>query len=93
MLRSGDQGRRRGGLRKVNRRRSLSPRQSHQGDYQGGSGSHMMNPPHSKGYSNHPGSDGHYQHHSHYDSGIRRSTEERPGTPTVSIKAKYSFKT
>lgn len=71
------------------RRRSYSrdthrDRQSHHGDYQGGgSGSHMINQSHSKSYSNHPGSDGHYQHHMHYDSGIRRSTEDRAGTPTV----------
>ena len=90
--RSGEHGRRRENLRTVTRRRSLSPRQSHHGDYQGGSGPHMMNPPHSKTYSNHPGNDGHYQHHMHYDSSIRRSTEDRPGTPTVSINHNIFYK-
>lgn len=43
-----------------------------------------MNPPPSKGYQGHLADDGHYPPAMHYDSGIRRSNEDRPGTPTVS---------
>lgn len=44
-----------------------------------------MNPPPSKGYQGHLTDDGHYPPSTmHYDSGIRRSNEDRAGTPTVS---------
>jgi len=44
-----------------------------------------MNPPPSKGYQSHLTDDGHYPPAMHYDSTIRRSNEDRAGTPTVRI--------
>ncbi|XP_032669076.1 E3 ubiquitin-protein ligase RBBP6 isoform X2 [Odontomachus brunneus] len=83
--RSGERGRRIENLRPLNRRRSLSPRHSQHSDYPSSSGvpPHLMNPTPSKGYQGHLGDDGHYPPAMHYDSGIRRSNEDRPGTPTV----------
>lgn len=87
MFRSGERGRRIENLRPVNRRRSLSPRHSQHSDYssQGAPLQHLMNPPPSKNYQGLPSDDGHYPSNIHYDNAIRRSTEDRPGTPTVSL--------
>lgn len=87
-FRSGERGRRIENLRPVNRRRSLSPRHSQHSDYnsQGAPLPHLMNPPPSKNYQSLPSDDGHYPPNIHYDNAIRRSTEDRPGTPTVSSK-------
>lgn len=49
-----------------------------------------MNPPPSKGYQGHLADDGHYPPAMHYDSGIRRSNEDRAGTPTVSEYSLHS---
>ena len=69
-------------VRPMNRRRSLSPRNSHQMDYprQG----HPMNHPGPKNYPAHGSNDPHYPPVIHYDSSLRRTNEDRPGTPTVS---------
>lgn len=85
--RSGERGRRMENLRTVSRRRSLSPRHSQHSDYssQGTTLPHVMNQPPSKTYQGMPPDDGHYSSTMHYDSGMRRSTEDRPGTPTVSM--------
>lgn len=87
MFRSGERGRRIENLRPVNRRRSLSPRHSQHSDYnsQGAPLQHLMNPPPSKNYQGLSSDDGHYPSNIHYDNAIRRSTEDRPGTPTVSL--------
>lgn len=87
-FRSGERGRRMENLRPLSRRRSLSPRHSQHSDYspQGALLPHLMNPPPSKSYQGLPPDDGHYPPNMHYDSAIRRSTEDRPGTPTVSTK-------
>jgi len=91
--RSGERGRRIENLRPLNhnRNRSLSPRHSQHGEYPSSSAvlSHLMNPPSSKGYQGHLADDGHYPPTMHYDSGIRRSNEDRAGTPTVSERSLY----
>lgn len=86
-FRSGERGRRMENLRPVSRRRSLSPRHSQHNDYgsQGAPMPHLMNPPPSKSYQGLPPDDGHYPPSMHYENAIRRSTEDRPGTPTVSV--------
>lgn len=87
MYRSGERGRRIENLRPLNRRRSLSPRHSQHSDYPSSSTvlPHLMNPPPSKSYQGHLADDGHYPPAMHYESAIRRSNEDRPGTPTVSL--------
>lgn len=84
-LRSNERGRRIENLRTVSRRRSLSPRRSQRGEYpHSGPPSHMVNHSMSKNYQRPPPGEGHYPPPMQYDPGIRRSTEDRPGTPTVS---------
>lgn len=75
--------------RPMSRRRSLSPRNSHQGDsYQ--SQSHNYNPG-PKNYQGHGSNDSHYPPMMHYDSSMRRPNEDRPGTPTVSLQNFQQF--
>uniref|UniRef100_A0A0C9RHS3 Rbbp6_0 protein n=1 Tax=Fopius arisanus TaxID=64838 RepID=A0A0C9RHS3_9HYME len=78
--RTGDGGRRIENIRSMNRRRSLSPRQRQDYQTHGTPLPHMMNQ--SKGYQNMPTGNQRYSS-MHYDSQLRRSTEDRPGTPTV----------
>ena len=73
-------------MRPPNRRRSLSPRNSQHSEYPMHQGQS-----HTKGYQGHLSSDSRYHPppSMHYDSNLRRSTEDRAGTPTVSKSSAY----
>lgn len=65
-------------MRSGNKRQSLSPRNSQQSEY-------AMHPG-SKSYQGHmAGENRYHSQQMHYDSNLRRSTEDRAGTPTVSV--------
>jgi hypothetical protein len=68
-------------IRPPSRRRSLSPRNSQHPDYP-----MHQSQGHNKNYQAHMSGDSRYhQPPMHYDPNLRRSTEDRAGTPTVSI--------